>query len=75
MEAKKAFLIKFGKHLKKIRNAKGLSIREIELNNDISRSFWSQVESGNVNFTFYNLKKIADSLEVTIEELFKGFKY
>lgn len=71
---KDIFLKKFGNHVRKIREGKGLSIREIELNTNVRRAFISEVENGKVNFTFYSIKKLADALEVDIDDLFKGFK-
>jgi transcriptional regulator with XRE-family HTH domain len=74
MKGKEEFLKAFGKHLQKARKAKGLSIREAELNGDVTRQFLSDVENGKVNFTFYNLKKIADVLDMDFEELFRDFR-
>ena len=71
---KEAFLKKFGKHVRKLRTSKGLSIREIELEHDIRKAFISDVENGKLNFTFFNLKKIADYLDLEIYEIFKDFK-
>jgi transcriptional regulator with XRE-family HTH domain len=74
MKEKDDFLKKFGKQVRKIRKSKGLSIREIELNHDVTRQFISNIELGKSNFTFFNLKKLSDCLEVELDELFKGFK-
>jgi transcriptional regulator with XRE-family HTH domain len=74
MSSKDDFLKRLGKHIRKIRLAKGLSIRDMELDNDITRQFISNIELGKSNFNIYNLKKLADALDIELDELFKDFK-
>ena len=68
------FFKKFGEHLRKIREGKGLSLRQMELEGDIDRHLISKIENGKVNPGLYNLKRICEMLDITLEELFKNFK-
>lgn len=71
---KEAFFNALGAHIKKIREEKGLSLRDMELEGDLDRHALSKIENGKLHFSAYSLKKIADVLEISLEELFKGFK-
>lgn len=64
------FLIKFGLHLRKLREEKNLSIRELELRGDIDRHMLSRIENGKSNPTLLTIKKICDALEIKLEDLF-----
>ena len=48
----------------------GNRIKELRINMD--RSYFSSVESWKRNISIVNIKKIADGLDVTLSELFKG---
>jgi transcriptional regulator with XRE-family HTH domain len=69
---KEKFFRQFGAHLKKIRNEKGISIREVELRGELDRHTLSKIENGKLNCGIYSLKKLADALEISLEELLKG---
>lgn len=71
---KEDFLKQFGKHVRKIRLERGISLREFELRGDINRQQLSKIENGLWNPGVYSLKKIADQLEISLEELLKGSK-
>jgi transcriptional regulator with XRE-family HTH domain len=68
---KEDFLKYFGKQVRKIRNAKGISLREFELRGDINRQQLSKIENGKWNPTVFSLKKIAQQLDITLSELFQ----
>lgn len=75
MVKKEAFLKEFGKHLRRIREEKGVSLRELELRVEtLSRQKISKIELGESNPTIYTLRQLAEGLEVPLEELLKGFK-
>lgn len=63
---------KFGEHIKELRNAKGLSQEKFALSIDMDRTYYASVESGKRNVSINNIAKIAQGLEVSLEELFKG---
>ena len=71
---KEDFLVKLGQHIKAIRKEKGLSIRDIELNTDLTRQYISNIELGKINTSVFKLKRIADALGIEFADLFKGFK-
>ncbi len=58
--------------LKTLREAKGLTQRELALNSDIDHSIIGKCERGESIPTPVNLGKIADGLEITLSELLKG---
>ncbi|MDB5274161.1 MAG: family transcriptional regulator [Chitinophagaceae bacterium] len=70
---KETFTNKFGSHLKKIRKVKGISLSELGLRGDFDKYALSKIENGKKQINVYSLYKICVSLEITIEEFFKGF--
>lgn len=58
-----------GERIKKSRNEKGLSLRELASKVDLSASFLSQIEQGKASPSIENLKKIATSLDVKVSYL------
>ncbi|MBE6066130.1 MAG: helix-turn-helix transcriptional regulator [Clostridium lundense] len=62
----------FGENIKKIRESKGLGLNELARLAGVNASYLSALERGEKeNPTVTTLKKIADALEVTIDELMK----
>ena len=64
--------IRFGKRLKELRNQKGLSQEKFALQIEMNRTYYASVEAGRRNVSLNNIKKIAEGLEVSLEDLFKG---
>lgn len=62
----------FGKRVRELRKNKGLSQEKFALLIDMDRTYFASVESGKRNISIENIAKIADGLNVTLEELFKG---
>lgn len=58
-----------GERIKKSRNERGLSLRELASKVDLSASFLSQIEQGKASPSIENLKKIATSLDVKVSYL------
>ena len=58
-----------GEKLKKTRNDKGMSLRELATKVELSASFLSQIEQGKASPSIENLKKIAHTLDVRISYL------
>ena len=66
---------KLGLNLKKLRVTKtNLSQEEFAYSIDMDRTYYSSVENGNRNISLLNLKKIADGLGITLEEMFKDIE-
>ncbi|MGN8695542.1 helix-turn-helix domain-containing protein [Bacillota bacterium HCP3S3_F1_1] len=62
----------FAGRIKKLRNEQGLSQEKFALKIDMDRTYYASVEAGKRNISLKNIKKIADGLNVSLEELFKG---
>ncbi len=58
-----------GEKLKKSRNDKGISLRELAAKVELSASFLSQIEQGKASPSIENLKKIANALDVKVSYL------
>ena len=66
------YLKKVGRTIKEARKAKGMSQESLALSSGLDRSYVGGVERGERNISIINLKKIADSLGVTISNLLIG---
>lgn len=64
--------VKFGQRIKLLRNKKGLSQEKFALSIDMDRTYYASVESGKRNISLNNIEKIANGLNISLEELFKG---
>lgn len=63
---------KVGKRIKEIREKIDMSQKDLSYSADLDRSYIASVESGHRNISIVNLEKIANSLQVSLSELFKG---
>ena len=73
-EANKAFLQAFGEHLRKLREERELSIRQLAAQCDIEHSQIYRIETGEINTTISMVQKIAEGLEISHHDLF-NFKF
>lgn len=64
--------LKVGKRIKEIRKKKSISQKDLSFSADLDRSYIASVENGQRNISIVNLEKIANALDVTLSELFKG---
>lgn len=64
--------ILLGSRIQELRKQTGLSQEKFALQIGMDRTYFASVEAGRRNIAIRNIKKIADGLEVTLEELFKG---
>lgn len=69
MISKKDILIKFGERVRELRKSKGLSQEELSFKADLHRTYIGMIERGEKNITLVNIEKIANSLEVSINNL------
>ncbi len=58
-----------GERLRVIRNAAGISLRQLSATSGVAVSHLSGIERGNVNVTIAVLKRVCDGLGVTVGEL------
>ncbi len=63
---------KVGKRIREIREKVEMSQKDLAYSADLDRSYIASVESGQRNISIVNLEKIANSLGVSLSELFKG---
>lgn len=63
---------KVGKRIREIREKIDMSQKDLSYSADLDRSYIASVESGQRNISIVNLEKIANSLQVSLSELFKG---
>jgi transcriptional regulator with XRE-family HTH domain len=66
----KQFLIKLGKHIRKIRKAKGLSQLDVGVAMDNYAEQVGRIERGQLNVSICTLKKISEALSVKLGDLF-----
>lgn len=60
---------KFGERIRSLRKEQGLSQEKFALLIDMDRTYYASVEAGKRNISICNIKKIADGLGFTLEEL------
>jgi transcriptional regulator with XRE-family HTH domain len=70
-QSDKVNLKKLGANIKKLREAKDLSLRELSYECDIDNSKISKIEKGQVNITVTTILQLAKALEVHPTELLK----
>ena len=64
--------VRFGQRIKLLRNEKGLSQEKFALSIEMDRTYYASVERGKRNISLNNIEKIANGLNISLEELFKG---
>jgi transcriptional regulator with XRE-family HTH domain len=70
-QSDKANLKRLGVNIKRLREAKGLSLRELSYECDIDNSKISKIEKGQINITFTTILQLAKALNITPSELVK----
>ena len=63
--------VDLGKRIRELRTRTGLSQEKFALKIGMDRSYFASVEAGTRNIALYNIKKIADGLDVTLSKLFE----
>ena len=69
MISKQSILIKFGERVREIRKEKGLSQEELAHKADLHRTYIGMIERAEKNITLLNIEKIANALEIGINEI------
>jgi transcriptional regulator with XRE-family HTH domain len=70
MISKKEILIKFGEKVREIRKEKGLSQEELAYRANLHRTYIGMIERAEKNITLLNIEKIANALEISVNDLF-----
>lgn len=60
----------FGKRLKQIRESKNLLQLDLELSSGINRTEISRIENGQKNIEFFTIVKLAEALNVGLQDFF-----
>jgi len=66
-------LVAFGHRLRMLRKARGFSQEVFADIAGLDRSYVGGVERGERNVSLLNIKKFAEALEISVEELFQGY--
>lgn len=61
----------FAQRIRKLRTDRGYSQEKFALKIDMDRTYYASVEAGKRNISLKNIKKIADGLGMSLEELFQ----
>ncbi|EDP96759.1 helix-turn-helix transcriptional regulator [Kordia algicida OT-1] len=69
MDDKEQLQLAIGKRVKMLREEKGMAQQDLAAKCNIEKSNLSRLEAGGTNPTLYTLKRIADNLEIKLEEL------
>jgi transcriptional regulator with XRE-family HTH domain len=64
-----------GEHLRKLREARDMSLQQVQINCGVNGSFLSQVERGNKKPSPTTLKKLATAYRVDYQDLLKAANY
>lgn len=70
-QSDKVNLKKLGANIKRLREAKNLSLRELSYECDIDNSKISKIEKGQVNITFTTILQLANALQTHPSELLR----
>lgn len=71
MKEKKEILIRFGERVKAIRKERKISQEELSFRANLHRTYIGMIERAEKNITLLNIEKIANALDVNINDLFK----
>ncbi|MGO4771445.1 helix-turn-helix domain-containing protein [Flavobacterium sp. W22_SRS_FK3] len=72
MESKNEILNLFGENVRKYRRLLNISQEELAFKANLHRTYIGMIERAEKNITLINIEKIANSLEVKIEDLLKN---
>ncbi len=66
--------IELGMRVRYLREQKKMTLEDLAFESNVNKNYLSDLERGNRNPTVKILTRIAEALEVTLEELFKGIR-
>ena len=70
MQSKKEILVHFGSKVREYRKLRGLSQEQLAFKANLHRTYIGMIERGEKNITLLNIEKVADSLNISIKDLF-----
>lgn len=66
---------KIGQRIKELREAQGMSQKDLSYGADLDRSYIASVENGQRNISIVNIEKVAIALGVTLKEFFNDGEF
>ena len=63
---------RFGANCRRIRDAKGISLRQLMMESGMNLQHYSKIERGKLNPTLWSIIRISRGLAAPVEELFEG---
>ncbi len=66
---------KIGKRIKELREQASMSQKDLSYSADLDRSYIASVENGSRNISIVNIEKIANALNVSLNEFFNDVKF
>ena len=72
MVTTKNILVQFGKNVRECRIGRGLSQEKLAEKADLHRTYIGMIERAEKNITLLNVEKIANALDIKIEELLQN---
>ncbi|MCB9230594.1 MAG: helix-turn-helix transcriptional regulator [Bacteroidia bacterium] len=66
-----AFMVAFGKNLRRLRKSKGLSMEALAFECGFTYSQIARIEGAKINTTISTAAKLAEGLGITVPELFE----
>ena len=63
-----------GMRIRYLREQKKMTLEDLSFESNVNKNYLSDLERGNRNPTVKILARIAEALELTLEELFKGIR-
>ena len=69
MPLKRNILVKFGDRVRELRKKKSLSQEQLSFKADLHRTYIGMIERAEKNITLVNIEKIANALNVSVNNL------
>ncbi|TAK31798.1 MAG: helix-turn-helix domain-containing protein [Saprospiraceae bacterium] len=66
---------RLGQRIKQLREVKGMSQKDLAYTADLDRSYIAGVEAGSRNVSIVNVEKIANALNVSLNEFFDADEF
>lgn len=70
MKSDKTILIKFGKKVRDLRKARGLSQEKLAFKGNFHRTYIGMIERAERNITLANIERLANALEIDLKDFF-----
>lgn len=72
-QEKAGFAKEIGKHLRKVRESKNISQEQLSNKAGYYHTYVNKIEQGKYSPSLHTIWRLADALDLSLEEFFKGF--